>query len=301
MRDLVAIVLGSGAGGGVPQWNCRCRVCELAWAGDARVRSRTQTAVAVSADREHWILLDLSPDLRTQIINTPTLHPRGAVRASPIAAVILTGAEIDQIAGLLHLREQQRLEIIATPEVLLILDANPIFRALSPDLAPRRPVGLNAPFELPGGLKAELFAVPGKVPLFLEDEGADVAPQAGMNVAVEIALGDKRLAFAPAVAKITPALHQRLSHCDVLLFDGTVFHDDDLIVAGAGAKSGRRMGHVPIGGSEGSLAALADLRARRHYIHINNTNPILIDGSPERRRVEAAGWRVTEDGQEIVL
>lgn len=301
MRDLVAIVLGSGAGGGVPQWNCRCRVCELAWADDARVRARTQTSVAVSADREHWILLDLSPDVRSQIINTPVLHPCGAVRGSPIKAVILTGAEIDQIAGLLHLREQERFDIIATPEILLILETNPIFRVLSPDLTPRRPVALNAPFELPGGLRAELFAVPGKAPLFLEGDEPDGAPHPGANVGVEIAVGEKRLTFAPAAAKITPALRERLSRCDVLLFDGTVFHDDDLIAAGAGSKSGRRMGHVPIDGADGSLAALSTLRARRHYIHVNNTNPILIDGSPERRRVEAAGWRVSEDGQEIVL
>ncbi len=302
MRDLVAIVLGSAAGGGVPQWNCRCRVCELAWAGDARVRTRTQTSIAVSADREHWVLLNVSPDLRTQIINTSALHPRGAIRGSPIKTVILTGAEIDQIAGLLHLREQERFEIIATPEILLIIESNPIFRALSSDLTPRRSIALDALFELPGGLRAEFFAVPGKAPLFLESETVDTISHAGGNVGVEIAVGqEKRLAFVPTAAKITPALRERLSRCDLLLFDGAVFHDDELIAAGAGAKSGRRMGHVPIEGFEGSLSLLADLRTRRRYIHINNTNPILIDGSPERRRVEAAGWRVTEDGEEIVL
>jgi pyrroloquinoline quinone biosynthesis protein B len=300
MGRLTAIVLGSAAGGGFPQWNCRCAVCRLAWAGDARVRARTQASIAVSADGVRWILLNASPDLRSQLAATPALQPQGAVRGSPIEAVVLTGAEVDQIAGLLHLRERQPFAVYGVASTLGIIDENPIFRVLAPDVVERRAVAPEQPFTIVG-VTLTLFVVPGKVPLYLERGDPQTMDESGTNVGVELEAEGRRLVFVPGSSTVTPTLKQRLARADVILIDGTLFTDDEMIRNGSGSKTGRRMGHMPIDGDDGSLAALADLSARRIYIHINNTNPILIDGSPERRRVEAAGFEVAEDGMEIAL
>jgi pyrroloquinoline quinone biosynthesis protein B len=297
---LTAIVLGAAAGGGFPQWNCNCDVCRLAWAGDPRVRARTQASLAVSTDRRHWTLLNASPDLRAQIQANPVLHPRD-LRASPIASVVLTGAEIDQTAGLLNLRERSPFTIMATATTLAAVADNPMFGALAADVVSRCAIFPGQRFKLAGGLEAELFMVPGKVPLYLEGEDPETAEESAANVGIEITDGNKRLAYVPGAAAVTPALRQRLSRADVILFDGTLFTDDEMIRTGTGAKAGRRMGHMPIDGEGGSLAALQGLSARKIFVHINNTNPILVDGSSERRRVEAAGWEVAEDGMEIVL
>lgn len=300
MARLTARVLGSAAGGGFPQWNCRCDVCRLAWDVDPRVQPRTQTSVAVSADGERWTLLNASPDLRAQIAATPALRPRGGTRQSPIAAVVLTGAEIDQSAGLLHLRERHSFPLYGTAETIDILAANPIFRALSDDIVTRHKIRFGHRIALPGGIEAELFPVPGKVPLYLEAHaGAGDLDEAVAGI--EVSSGGARLAFVPGCAAVTDDLVRRLAAADVVLFDGTLFRDDEMIRMGAGDKTGRRMGHMPIDGTDGSLAALASLRNRRIYIHINNTNTLLVDGSPARAKVEAAGWEIAADGLEIVL
>jgi pyrroloquinoline quinone biosynthesis protein B len=299
MGRLTAIVLGAAAGGGFPQWNCRCRVCSLAWAADERVKARTQASVAVSVDGERWLLLNASPDLRAQLQATPALHPRGSPRGSPIAAVILTGAEVDQIAGLLHLRERGVFTVFATAETFAILAANPVFGVLAGDAVTRRACTIDEVFAPLCGIDAALFPVPGKVPLYLEGETPELAAETAVNVGVDISAGGRRLVYVPGAAAVTPTLMARLAKADVVLFDGTLFDDDEMIASGTGAKTGRRMGHMPIDG--GSLPALSKLSARRIYIHINNTNPILIDGSPERRKVEAAGFEVAEDGMEIAL
>src|SRR5215216_846148 len=162
---LTAIVLGAAAGGGFPQWNCRCAVCRLAWAGDPRVKPRTQASVAVSVDRKSWVLLNAAPDLRAQLAATPALHPRNGLRETPIRAVILTGGEIDQVAGLLNLRERQAFVIHGTAETLGTLRDNRIFDVLAPDLVSRQVMALGAPVDV-GGMAIEMFAVPGKVPLY---------------------------------------------------------------------------------------------------------------------------------------
>ena len=298
---LTAIVLGAAAGGGFPQWNCNCDVCRLAWAGDLRVRSRTQASLAVSADRKRWTLLNASPDLRAQIQSTPALHPCEGKRGSPIDAVVLTGAEIDQTAGLLNLRERSPFTIMGTAATLAAVAGNPMFGALAADVVRRRAITPGERFAMGDGLEAELFMVPGKVPLYLEGENPAVAEESAANVGVEITDGKATLAFVPGAAAVTPALHKRLSRADAILFDGTLFTDDEMIRAGLGDKTGRRMGHMPVDGSDGSIAALKDVSARRILMHINNTNPILVDGSPERLSVEAAGWEVAWDGMEIVL
>jgi pyrroloquinoline quinone biosynthesis protein B len=297
---VTAIVLGAAAGGGFPQWNCNCEVCRLAWAADPRVRPRTQASLAVSSEGQHWTLLNASPDLRAQIQDNPALHPCD-LRTSPIKSVVLTGAEIDQTAGLLNLRERSPFTIMATATTLAAVADNPMFGALAPDVVSRSAIFPGQRFKLAGGLEAELFMVPGKVPLYLEAENPETAEESAANVGIEVTDGNRCLAYVPGAAAVTPALRQRLSRADVVLFDGTLFTDDEMIRTGTGAKAGRRMGHMPIEGEGGSLAALHGLPARKIFVHINNTNPILVDGSPERRRVEAAGWEVAEDGMEIVL
>jgi pyrroloquinoline quinone biosynthesis protein B len=301
MGNLTAIVLGAAAGGGFPQWNCRCPVCRLAWAGDARVKPRTQASLAISGDGEQWILLNATPDLRTQLLATPRLQPRKGLRDSPIAAVILTGAEVDQVTGLLTLRERQDFTVLATADTLAAIEANPIFGVLAAGLVRRQTITLGGRFPLPGGLDAELFTVPGKVALYLEGEAPALAAETGANVGVEISNGARRLAYVPGAAAVPPALRQRLARADVILFDATLFTDDEMIATGTGEKTGRRMGHMPVDGADGTLAALAGLGGRRILTHINNTNPILIEGSPQRRKVEAAGFEVALDGMEIVL
>ena len=298
--SLIAVVLGSAAGGGFPQWNCCCPVCRLAWAGDPRVKPRTQASLAVSADGKQWLLINASPDLRAQISATPALHPKADRRASPIAAVILTGAEIDQTAGLLTLRERQPLRLLATAATHGFVAGNPMFSALQANLVPRLAVVPGERFAPLPGIEAELFAVPGKVPLYLEGDRPN-EDEAGVNVGVELRAGRARLVYVPGAAAAPATVQDRLARADVVLFDGTLYRDDEMILTGTGEKTGRRMGHMPIDGPDGTLATLTRLSGRRLFIHINNTNPVLIEGSPERARVAAAGWEVAEDGMEIAL
>jgi len=308
MGRLSAFILGAAAGGGFPQWNCNCDVCRLAWTGDPRVKPRTQTSIAVTSGRNdsssvvdsRFVLINASPDLRQQIIATPALQPRG-LRMSPIAAVVLTGGEVDQTAGLLTLRERGPFGLYGTDGTLSTLAANAIFGVLGADVVPRRAIRPGTAFVLPGGIEAELFRVPGKAPLYLEGDDPELEAETDANVGIELRAQGARLVFIPGAAKLTPAIASRLAEADVVLFDGTLFSDDEMIAAGAGAKTGRRMGHMPVGGPDGTLAALAGLARRRILIHINNTNPILIEGSPQRRAVEAAGFEVAEDGMRIEL
>jgi len=319
MGRLSAFILGAAAGGGFPQWNCNCDVCRLAWAGDPRVKPRTQTSIAVTTGpngqsplpnfpphaEESWeggpfVLINASPDLRQQIIATPALQPRG-LRMSPIGAVVLTGGEVDQTAGLLTLRERGPFGLYGTEGTLSTLAANSIFSVLAADVVPRQAICPGVVFGLPGGIEAELFRVPGKAPLYLEGDDPELEAETDANVGIELRADGARLVFIPGAAKLTPAIVSRLAEADVVLFDGTLFSDDEMIAAGAGAKTGRRMGHMPVGGPDGTLAALAGLARRRILIHINNTNPILIEGSPQHRAVEAAGFEVAEDGMRIEL
>jgi pyrroloquinoline quinone biosynthesis protein B len=299
MGRLTAIVLGSAAGGGFPQWNCRCPGCKLAWAGDPRVRPRTQAGIAVSAGDGRWTLINASPDLAAQIRATPPLHPQGVLRGSPIDAVVLTGAEIDQIAGLLSLRESTPFTLYATPASHAAVAANAMFGAMGSMM--RRAVNPGERFMLAGGIEATLFMVPGKLPLYLEGEAPELDTESAANVGVELTRESARLVFVPGAATVTDSMRERFANADAVLFDGTLFSDDEMIRTGTSQKTGRRMGHMPIDGEGGSLRALDGLSARRIFIHINNTNPILIDGSAERSKVEAAGWHVAEDAMEIAL
>ena len=303
------VVLGAAAGGGFPQWNSNAPGCRRARQGDPAAKPRTQASLAVSADGRSWFLLNASPDLRSQIESTALLQPREGLRSSPIAGVVLTGGDVDAIAGLLTLRERQPLTVYATPKVLGVLDANPIFEVLARDVVKRealpldRPASLALPDGEPSGLALDAFPVPGKVPLYLEQQGA--APpivEGEETVGLAVSQGDRRLFFIPGCAAMTERLRARLRGAELAFFDGTLWDDDEMIRAGIGEKTGRRMGHMSVSGPAGTIAAFADLGVRRKVlIHINNSNPVLLEDAPERKQVEAAGWEVAFDGMEARL
>jgi pyrroloquinoline quinone biosynthesis protein B len=299
MGRLTAIVLGSAAGGAFPQWNCRCPVCELAWRGDPRVSPRTQASIAVTSGDGRWTLLNASPDLGQQIRATPQLHPHDGLRGSPIDAVALTGGEIDQITGLLSLRESTPFTLYATPSSHAAVAANAMFSAMT--AMTRRAINPGERFMLAGNIEASMFMVPGKLPLYLEGDAPEIGAETAANVGIELMHEGARLVFVPGAAAVSPAMRERFAKADVILFDGTLFTDDEMQRSGTGSKTGRRMGHMPIEGEGGVLQALDGFAARRIFVHINNTNPIQISGSAERARIEAAGWEVAYDGMEIVL
>ena len=296
------VILGSAAGGGVPQWNCRCPNCTMAWAGDPRVRPRTQSSIAVSPDGERWLLVNASPDIRQQIQANPAMHPREGLRHSPIHAVLLTNGDVDHVAGLLTLREAQRFTLYATPGILGSVTDNRVFDVMAADIVARSPIAVDAPFEPVPGLRVTLFSVPGKVPLWLEDASMQIGAETETTVGAMIEANGRRLAYVPGCARVTDGLKARIAGVDALLFDGTVLEDDDMIRAGVGTKTGWRMGHIQMNGPEGSIASLADTPiGRRVFVHINNTNPVLVEGSAERDGVEARGWTVAHDGFRLTL
>ena len=297
------IVLGAAAGGGFPQWNSACPVGRRAWQQDPAASWRTQCSVALSADGARWTLLNASPDLRQQILATRALHPRGSPRHSPIAAVVLTGGEVDHVAGLLNPRERQPFALFATGGVLDLLERNPIFNVLHRDFVRRGRLTLEQPLELDGGPTIVPFAVPGKVPLYLEGDALQIGAETEDVIGLELPGGSGASAFfIPACARLTPALAARMRGAALVLFDGTLWTDDEMIRSGTGVKTGARMGHMSVSGADGTLAAFAPLDVRRKIlIHINNTNPILLDDAGERAAVQAAGWEVAYDGMEIEL
>ncbi|MCD2181552.1 pyrroloquinoline quinone biosynthesis protein PqqB [Rhizobium sp. GN54] len=308
-------VLGSAAGGGFPQWNCNYRLSRGVRKGEQGFRARTQSSLGVSADGRDWIVFNASPDIREQIAATRELQPgeEGPLRASPIRAVVLTNADVDHIAGLLSLRERHRFVIYATARVLRVLAENSIFNVLDGELVERRELALNVPTPIldchgrPTAIVVEAFPVPGKVALFLEDAGKaeeGFGTQEGDTVGVRIRQEGRDAAalYVPGCAAVDAGLKQRISTAECLLFDGTVYTDDEMQTAGVGTKTGLRMGHLHIAGSDGSMALLADVAPqRRIYVHINNTNPILDENSPEATAVRAGGWEIGHDGMEIGL
>jgi pyrroloquinoline quinone biosynthesis protein B len=307
-------IVGSAAGGGFPQWNCNYRLSQVARAGVSGVRARTQSSVAASADGQGWVLFNASPDIRQQIAETPELQPAAdaPLRSTPMRAVVLTNADVDHVAGLLSLRERQAFAIYATAPVLTVLESNSIFNVLDPALVPRRPLPLHGELKVcdadgrETGVTIESFAVPGKVALYLEDS---VRPEGvftsgtGDTIGVRIRGDDGgSLFYIPGCARIDSALRRRLDGAACLLFDGTVYTDNEMIATGVGRKTGARMGHLAMSGATGSIAALHGVKVgRRIFIHLNNTNPVLDENSPEHAAVRAAGWEVAFDGMEMRL
>lgn len=294
-----ARILGAAAGGGLPQWNCGCSNCQAARSGE--IPSLTQSSLAVSGDGKSWAILNASPDIRVQLAAAPELHPTGP-RDVPIRSVLLTNGDIDHVAGLLTLREQQPFTLFATPEILAVLAANPIFDALAPSKVTREPLALDSEVELSPGLTAELFAVPGKVPLYMEGAEAEVRTDliGEQTVGVHLRASGRNIFHIPGCAAVTPDLARRLDGAALVFFDGTLWQDDEMVRSGVGAKTGRRMGHISMSGEAGSIAALAPLTIdRRIFVHMNNTNPVLSPNAPERAEAEAAGWTIGQDGMEI--
>jgi pyrroloquinoline quinone biosynthesis protein B len=293
-------VLGSAAGGGFPQWNCGCRRCRAVRDGSRPCRPRTQSSVAVSADYRRWFLLNASPDVRAQIESFPALHPRD-VRDSPLRAVLLTDAELDHTLGLLLLREAGDLEVHATPPVHETLrNGTSILRTLGAYARVEwRPVAPGVEVPLADGLSYRAFDVPtGKRARFGTGEGE------GSVVGYRITDGrtGRSLVYLPGAQELTAPVRANLEGCACLLFDGTCWQDDELIRLGIAGKTSREMGHLPIGGADGSLKQLAPLPIERKiYVHINNTNPVLIEDAPERRAVEEHGLEVAVDGLELEI
>jgi pyrroloquinoline quinone biosynthesis protein B len=273
---------------------------------------RTQASLAVSADGERWVLLNASPDLPEQLRATPVLHPGDATgaRGSPVKAVILSGGDIDCIAGLLSLREGHEFIVYAPPFVENILRANQVFSVLDKNIVKFQNFTDGHVFELrdaagdPLGLWCESFPVPGKIPLY-QEQGRDFRELVNAHAVVGLRVrdgSDRTLLFVPGCARVTAAMVHSFETSDVLFFDGTLWRDDEIIAAGVGPKTGARMGHVSISGAEGSLAAFAGAQiARKIYIHINNTNPILCDDSAEAKTARENGWDIARDGMEIIL
>src|SRR5271166_2992792 len=254
----------------------------LAWSGDKRVKPRTQAGLALTVDGANWLLLSASIDLRQQILATPALQPKGPGRHSPIGAIVLTNAEVDSSAGLLALRERQPLVLFGTQATLDAIGANCMFDVVDRAVAPRRAVRLGEQFEPLPGIKLELFAVPGKVPLWLEEGNVSTDEIGEGTVCVAAEAAGMRLVYAPGCARVTDDLNARIAHADVLFFDGTLFADDEMIANSLGDKTGRRMGHIPVSGPGGTLEEFAGhAHVRRILIHINNSNPTLIEGSLE--------------------
>jgi len=308
---LRVVVLGAAAGGGVPQWNCGCEVCRKARGEHPELRS-TQASIAVSADGEHWFLINASPDLRQQLVATPQLHPaKGRLRHSPIAGVILTNGEIDAVAGLLSMREGSPFTIYAHPKVLAILKANSIFDVLSEKNVRREPIAINVAFEpvlgdgKGSGMEIEPFTVPGTSAWYLRDKmhpGGNASEGDTLGLCIRDKATNRHFCFIAACAEVTDALKSRLAGAPLVFFDGTVWRDDEMIAQGLGTKTGQGMGHISMSGTSGAIESLAGLDIdRKVFLHINNSNPALLAGSAERKALELAGWQIPADGTEFVL
>jgi pyrroloquinoline quinone biosynthesis protein B len=305
-------ILGSAAGGGFPQWNCNCHNCQSSRAGTFQGKARTQTQVAVTNDHQRYFLLNASPDLRLQIEATPHLHPRLGQRDSQITGVVLTSGDVDQVAGLLSLRELQPFPIYCTTSIRRILgEDNSVFAMLNRvpnqvswhEITPGRSFSLLDSAGAESGIRCEGFSLATHYPAYVSvQRSASLKPEEALLGVVLQSSSGKRLAYMPAVPVIDDTLLQRLESADLLLFDGTFWSDDELIrVQGSGATA-REMGHVPVSGSEGALKKLAGLhRPRKVFIHINNTNPMLDESSPQYREVRDAGWDIAEDGRSFDL
>ncbi len=299
------ILLGTAAGGGFPQWNCWCPTCRIARDDPARAHTRTQSSIAFSADGVRWFLGNASPDVREQLGQLPRVAVTG-VRHVPVEGIVLTDAELDHTLGITLLREGRHLQLIATPSVLRTIEEDsrvlPVTQAFAVvdrvEVALGEPTPLNYRDGTRSGLTVEMKAVRGDPPRFATKE------EVGHTVAAFIReeTTGKSFAFVPGCGGLGPKLLSRLNEADLLLFDGTFWTDDELIRLGISERPASSMGHVAISGIEGSLAFLSQLDCRQKvYTHINNTNPMLIEGSPERAEVEAAGMRVGMDGMRFEI
>jgi len=303
------LVLGSGAGGGFPQWNCNCRLCAGQRTGQVRALPRTQSSIAVSADGERWALLNASPDIGAQLRASPALWPRHGLRDSAIEAVVLMDSQIDHVAGLLSLREGSRLQLYCTPEShedltgsLPLLKALESYSGVSWHPMPLEPGG-GAWHEI-AGLRLQAVPVPGKAPPYSPRRHAE-ARSDNAAVLIEDPASGRRVFYAPGLARVGEAERRCLDGCDTVLVDGTFWREDEMVAAGLGKKHAADMGHLPqCDGPHGPgmLSALDACAARRKVlIHINNSNPILDEDGPERAELVRRGIEVAFDGMELEI
>jgi pyrroloquinoline quinone biosynthesis protein B len=298
-------VLGSAAGGGFPQWNCNCRNCSKVRDPTAAEQPRTQSSIAIQSADGRWYLINASPDLRQQLAdlpdsNLPALQTR-PLRASPVAAILLTDAEIDHTAGLLLLRESSEpLEIYSSAAVREALTTGyPVLEMLAGycgvrwhELSPEGSVLLGDTLEV------EMFATGGDPPLYM---GVGAAGLEATGLMIRDRETGGVLAYVPALEAIDDELAGRLAASDCAIVDGTFWERDELVSLGLAQRDALAMGHVPLSGDGGSLGVLEALPARTILTHINNTNPILLESSSERAAVAAAGIEIAYDGMEIEL
>lgn len=295
-------VLGAAAGGAFPQWNCSCSNCRRLRQGTIQAQPRSQTQLAITADDEHWFLINASPDLRSQIEGFAELHPRPAsIRNSPIAGVILTSAELDAALGLLLLRESQPLSVYATDAVRrLLLEDNDVFRVLQ-----RQPGQVRWHSLVPGqsialcgtGLQCTPVSAAGDFPGHVPLERASALNQAEAVIGLFLEHRGRRAVFLPGAPAVASEWLDPISRCDALLFDGTFWSEDELIRAQGHGKLAREMGHSPMSATIRQFATVQG--PRKIFIHINNTNPALDESSPEHRQIRDAGWELAYDGMEL--
>jgi pyrroloquinoline quinone biosynthesis protein B len=268
--------------------------------------------VAITQDGQSWFLLGASPDLRPQIEATPELHPRDGVRQSPISGAVLLNADIDHVLGLLLLRELQPLRIYSTSSVRRILrDDNSMFAMLQrvpnqtqwTDFTPREQFSLRNADGEDSGVLCRALSLGNHYPAYVaQNRQSDlVVGESSLGLMVESLAGAK-LAYMPAVPQVDDPLLKEIASADLLLFDGALWSDDELIRIQGSGQTARQMGHIPVSGNEGSLSKLAGLsHPRKIYLHINNTNPMLDEASPQHRQVREAGWEIAEDGWQVEL
>lgn len=293
-------VLGSAAGGGLPQWNCGCSNCARARAGDPALPPRSQPSIAVSADGARWSLANATPDVREQLARAPALHPRPATRDVPIDTVVLTNADLDHALGLLVMREALPYRIVSTPWVRrALLGHNAVFRLLEPAWSEAK---LDEPFLLDRSdvLEARLFPVPGKPPGWLRDLERN-EPETTAALRVTDRRSGRRLVYAPGVQRLDEGTLAELAAADLRFVDGTFWSEHELLEVRPGAPSATEMGHVPVSGPAGSLRLLAGLPGRSFYVHMNNTNPLLDARSGPAAEVARASVGVALDGMELEL
>lgn len=298
-------VLGAAAGGGFPQWNCSCQNCRQLRQGTIQAQARSQAQLAISADQKHWFLINASPDLRYQIENFPALHPSPTdIRHSPIAGVILTSAEVDAALGLLLLRESQPISVYATDSVRhLLTEDNDLFRVLERQLNQVRWHRLvpGATIDLDRtGLSCTPISTSGGFPGHVPPERAAQLDPSEAVVGLFLERVGTRVAFFPGAPEVQPEWLHSIASCDALLFDGTFWDDDELIRIQGNGKTARQMGHSPMSGPDGTIARFASVQGpRKIFIHINNTNPVLDEDSPENQFIRDAGWELAFDGMEL--